>query len=193
MPLEFFQSWDTTILLWINRTATHPALDFLLPAITDLHKSEWLVVPLLLYFALRQWWDKQWTGIYLLLAFAAAMGIIDALGGQVIKPFFERARPDVAGIDVILRSPHFGGYSFVSNHALNMFCAAGFLLRYSRFWGRIAVFMAFVIAYSRVYCGVHFPSDVVVGGLLGFGWGVLAAWITQWVYERWTGDKSHAG
>ena len=71
------------------------------------------------------------------------------------------------------------GYSFVSNHAANHFAMAAFFFFTSRpllkRWAWIAFTWAALVAYSQVYVGVHYPSDILVGALLGFGIGALTA------------------
>jgi len=75
--------------------------------------------------------------------------------------------------------PKGGKWSMPSNHAANIFALAVVL---SYFYDRIKIplfILASLIALSRVYVGVHYPSDVIVGGLLGYAIGWLA--ITLWV------------
>ena len=105
------------------------------------------------------------------LAVAVAFVVVD----DVVKPFFERPRPfevlpEVRLIDARPNSP-----SFPSAHAA---MAAAGALAGSRMMGGAAVVLwplALVIAFSRVYLGVHWPSDVVVGAAIGYAiaWFVL--------------------
>jgi undecaprenyl-diphosphatase len=107
------------------------------------------------------------------------VGLNDGICGKLIKPIFQRERPPVAGLDVILRSPHYGGYSFPSNHAANMFCLLGFVGYYFPRM-RVPLFLiGLLTAYSRVYCGVHFPGDVLGGALIGLAFGLLCARLFQ--------------
>lgn len=102
-----------------------------------------------------------------------ALSVSDLIGNHLFKKVFERKRPgDVSNNSVIVRSPY-GGYSFVSNHATNMFCIA-------KFSGdlvpqlRLPLYAAaFVAGYSRIYNGVHYPTDVFAGALLGYVIGLI--------------------
>ena len=166
---------DHSILLAIN-SAPLGTFGHLLIGITDLHKSPFFVVILvgiLLGYAFRR---KAFKWIFFLVLW---IGLGDFLGGR-IKDSVGRPRPDLQGIEVHLRCAHAGGGSFPSNHTLNNF--ALWALLYFSDKGRKHYFillLANLIAWSRRYCGVHFPSDVLGGVLLGVGWGYLGFWVWQ--------------
>ena len=127
-------------------------------------------------------WNLRWRGVCFIPFAAIAVGICDGLCGKVLKFYFERARPPVAGLEAIMRAPHYGGYSFPSNHAANMFCFAVFVSFYFPKLRWVLLFMAFLTAYSRPYVGVHFPSDVIGGALIGsfIGWVMAMALRPLW-------------
>lgn len=109
-----------------------------------------------------------------------AVATTDMIAAQIIKPWVGRLRPSHAMADSInLLVAKGGQYSFVSNHAANMFCAATVLTYFYSKWKRIFYSMAILIAFSRIYVGVHYPGDVIMGGLFGYGiaWGVISLWI----------------
>ena len=75
-------------------------------------------------------------------------------------------------------------FSFPSSHATNIF-AAGALLSYTyRRWTAVFLAIASGVAYSRVYIGVHYPSDILAGALLGVGYGLLVAFLWRWLERR---------
>jgi undecaprenyl-diphosphatase len=171
--MDFLLSLDRALLHLINGTLTHPFFDVFFPSITDLHKTNvfrLVFVPFLFLL---------WVSLYRVRGFVifffliVSLGIAD-LAGKFAKHFWERARPFTDIPDIIQRSDA-GGFSFPSNHSVNMFCAAVFLSSFfPRF--RIPLFtMAGLVAYSRIYNGVHYPSDVVAGMILGSIVGLLAA------------------
>lgn len=106
----------------------------------------------------------------------------------LLKAIFQRARPDLQRLIDI------GGYSFPSGHAMNAFTFYGilsFLLwrHISTKWGRsllivISTLMILMIGISRIYLGVHYPSDIL-GGYLGSGcWLTLTIWTFQYYKEK---------
>jgi undecaprenyl-diphosphatase len=95
------------------------------------------------------------------------VGAADGLGNWAFKKTFQRPRPpETQNLVVTVRAP-FGGYSFISNHATNMFALATYTTAFFPAMAIPAFTVATLVAYSRVYNGVHFPSDVLAGALFG--------------------------
>ncbi|MEK7389617.1 MAG: phosphatase PAP2 family protein [Elusimicrobiota bacterium] len=172
-----FGSFDRVAFKLINRVWTHPALDALMPAITDLQAVPWFrygLLPALLGLWL---WKGRARALRVLVVAALAVAACDMLAYRVLKPWVARPRPQYAGIGAIVRAPSGGTMGFPSNHAANTAAAAAVLaVAYPAgamaFWA-----VAGLTAYSRVYCGVHYPGDVaaglLLGGLLSWPWAVL--------------------
>lgn len=172
-----FGSLDRVAFALVNGVWTHPVLDRVMPLVTDLHRLPWLLygaapaaLALYLYKGRRR-------ALQVLVVAALAVGAADLLAYRVLKPWAARPRPEHAGIAVIKRVPPGGRLGFPSNHAMNAGAAAAVLSVAHPgasivFWG-----LAFLVAYSRVYVGMHYPLDVLAGlafgAMLGVPWGLL--------------------
>lgn len=182
---------DQSLLFLINQTTSNSFFDWFFPAITDMHKTnifKFGFLPLLFVVFLYKW------GLKILIFFsglALSLGLNDWLGSQ-FKHFFSRPRPFEVFHQVIQRSEA-GGFSFPSNHAANTFCAAMF---FSLFFpkGRWFFFtFAFLVSYSRVYNGVHYPIDIFAGALLGMSVGSSLGWLMKKINTVWAKRKFERG
>lgn len=182
--MSYLLNLDKSLLYYVNAVWTAPWLDVFFLTITDLHKQLWfqiVIVPLMLALFL---WKYRSQGFVWFIGLLLALSFSDLIGNHLFKNTFERPRPgDVPGNSVIVRSPY-GGFSFVSNHATNMFCLAKYTAEFIP-QVRIPFYIAaFLVSYSRVYNGVHYPSDVAAGGVLGWliGW-AMSAWL-KWIFLK---------
>lgn len=151
-------------------------LDAILPHWRE--KETWL--PAYISLAIFLIWKFKKAGLFLILAAILCVGTADFTSSQLIKKNVERLRPcNNAEIktDVQLLVRCGSGYSFTSSHAANHFALATFLaLTLGRVYRRIRVplwLWAASIALSQVYVGVHYPLDIIFGGLLGMMLGNL--------------------
>jgi undecaprenyl-diphosphatase len=172
-----FGSLDRAAFHLINGVWTHPALDAIMPVITNIQKVPWFIYGVA-PAALGLWLYKGRKGALRVLVVAAiACGVCDLLAYRVIKPWAARPRPEYAGIGAVMRTSDGGRLGFPSNHSTNVAAAASVLS--VAYPGAAVVFWCFagLVAYSRVYCGSHYPFDVLaglaLGGLLSWPWAVL--------------------
>ena len=162
---------DLSILNFIQDNLTAPALDALMPFITFLGDKGfiWIVIGVLMLFfpSYRRY------GVVVLAALAIGMLICNI----TLKPLVERARPFIEhpGVQLLIEQPN--GFSFPSGHATSSFAAATALWYCDKRIGIAALVLAALIAFSRLYLYVHYPSDVLCGVLIGIGSALLAIWL----------------
>jgi undecaprenyl-diphosphatase len=164
----------------INSDWGNPLFDIVMPFITNFKNTQIFILLILVAWIFKQ---KKFA-LKVILGAIIAVGCADLIADRLIKPLVHRGRPEFSTTNVILRAPHQGSPSFPSSHAANSFAAAGFLgllipLKRKWFW-----LVAGLIGYSRIYCGVHYPIDVLAGALLG-----MISALT--VYQIW-GYRIHA-
>lgn len=185
--LEYLTNLDHSVFRLINQTWSESWLDQIMPLITDLDRT--IINGSLLYVvvALIAVWVYAHRGqaVRAIVAGVLAFGISDSFNSAVIKPYFARSRPEKVNVGVILRTHSHSGYSFPSNHAANSFAVANTVGFYFPVVRMLILGYAAAVAYSRVYCGVHFPSDVVAGALIGYFWSVMVLRFMGRMDDRW--------
>ena len=169
-------NFDTQLFLFLN--GLH--VDWLDPIMIFISgKITWLPFYLVLLFLVIKNYKKQ--SILIILGIIVLIICSDQISSGVFKPFFERPRPchnEAIKDFVYLPNGRCGGaYGFISSHACNVFALAVFLTNIlKRYYRKIAWVMftwATLVAYSRIYMGVHYPGDVLVGSVVGALIGIL--------------------
>ena len=152
---------DREVFRLVNGVWTHPVLDAVMIGVTDF--DLWRVPLILLLLVLLA---RGTTGARVAILVAVlAVALTDQIVASGVKPVFHRVRPfDVIESTRKLVDAH--DWSFPSAHAANTFAAGVFLaIRFPRL--RPILVLPALIAYSRVYVGVHYPSDVLARAALG--------------------------
>ena len=171
--------WDTELFLQINTRWTNGFLDSVFPWWRD--ANTWIPLYLfLIVFALMNF--KQKALPWILFAVITVV-LTDQVSSTLLKNWVARPRPCQEGALLgqmrLLLSGCSGGYSFTSSHATNHFGFAMFVYLTMRpilkKWGKVFFIWAATISYGQVYVGVHYPIDVLCGGLLGCGLGYVTA------------------
>ncbi len=179
--IEQIDTWDKSLMLWLNSLHL-PWLDTTMLLVS--HKFFW--VPLYLVLVIWMVWKEKWQTVYLLVAIALVITVADRFTSGFMKPFFERPRPchdPQIGHLVRILEGHCGGhYGFASSHAANVFgLAAFFWTIFGRQYKVMALLFpwAVLVSYSRVYLGVHYPTDISVGAIIGIisGWAICRLWL----------------
>lgn len=172
------QELDFSILYWIQEHLRCPPLDWLMPKLSLLGDLGAIWVLLTLGMLIQ----KRHRRCGLTLAAGLIAGLL--AGNVLLKHLAARPRPcwlDPA-VTMLISVPR--DSSFPSCHSLSSFAAAVILLRYDRRVGVPALVLAALIAFSRLYLFVHFPSDVAAGILLGVLIGLAAWWGIGRLYAR---------
>ena len=170
-------SFDHRVLYAVNHSMRNSVMDQIMPIITKLGDKGifWIALALILLIPKK----TRRTGA----AMAVAMVIGLVIGNGLLKNLFMRTRPyDAAGAAVprskLLIAP-LDDYSFPSGHTLVSFEAATALFKDHTVYGFMAYVLAILIAFSRLYLQVHYPSDVLGGAILGFLFGLLGSRIVK--------------
>ncbi|MBM4165401.1 MAG: phosphatase PAP2 family protein [Ignavibacteria bacterium] len=174
---DLLLSFDREIFYFFNSTFTFLPFDSLMPFLTDYHKNTYIICGILLLLIYLFWKGEKNIRVAILLVIPTLI-ISDQLSSTVLKHFFERQRPCIALENVRLLVTCGSGFSFPSSHAVNNFAVAtlfGAFFKQHR-WKYFA--FTSIIAYSRVYVGVHYPSDIFAGAIIGVccGLGVYKSW-----------------
>ncbi len=169
--LETLADIDRSVFYWINQGHRNPLFDTLMPFITG--SGNWHVPILVAWTSLLLFGGRR--GRLAALLVIPLITISDQTSSNFLKHAIERVRPCNALPDVHLLVGCSGSFSMPSSHAAN-FGAAAF--HFAFFFPRLAPLMLLLgvtVAYSRVYVGVHYPFDALVG----LGVGLVAALIVQ--------------
>jgi undecaprenyl-diphosphatase len=180
---EFLYTLDVAIFTFVNSTLSTTVGDFLWPYITDYDR--YLPVRILfvaVWLALMIKGGKR--GITAALLVILVIVCADQLSSFVIKPLVLRPRPChmVDGTQVV-QTVHLlvhcgGGKSFPSSHAVNNFAVATLFTFFYRRWAWALFGWASLVSLSRVAVGVHYPSDILGGALIGVA--VAAIVLSLW-------------
>lgn len=169
------KEWDTDLFLYLN--GKHNSFfDVIMYWASD--KVFWFPFYAILLIIVIRYFKKR--SVLILLHIAALITASDQISSGLIKNTVKRLRPSheaaIQDLVHLSKAGAGGSYGFVSSHASNSFALLVFLsfilpasfrpLKY------ILLFWAVLVAYSRIYVGVHYPGDVICGALLGslLGW-----------------------
>lgn len=168
--LEYLENFDQQLFLFLNQIHS-PFFDELMRWIT--HRFTWIPLYVLLaYMAFRKTGLKH--SLIILLSAVVLVTLSDQISVHFFKNIFLRYRPchnEILKSKIHLINGCGGLYGFVSSHASNSFALAVFMgLILKSFYPKILILLllwATIVSYSRIYAGVHYPADIIIGVLLG--------------------------
>ena len=179
MILDILLSIDRVCFIFINNSLSNPLFDFIMPPFDD---TKYFIPIMLLPFLFAVILDKnnRWK----LLVLIPLIIILVDQSGLFLKKTILRPRPwagmapDLVNHLVTVQKGK--NYSFPSNHAANMSGLAIIFSTIYRQYKYIFWSIAWIVIFSRVYIGVHYPSDVIAGWLIGTVFGLLL--VKSWTY-----------
>ena len=175
-------AFDLPILDWIQANLKSDLLDTVMPIITLFGDGGvfWIAIAVLLLCI------PKTRKIGLGMGFALLMGLV--VCNITLKPLVGRIRPydlqEQLGVTIPLLTDRMHDASFPSGHTIASFEASVVLLKNNKWMGIPAVILAVLIAFSRLYLYVHWPSDVLGGALLGAAVGWAGAKLTEATCRR---------
>ncbi|MGI5971154.1 MAG: phosphatase PAP2 family protein [Oscillospiraceae bacterium] len=164
---------DSAVVLWMQ-SVRQPWLDPIMKALSILGDAGavWIAISLLLLFFKRY----RRTGLLALISLAFCF----AIANLMMKNLVARPRPydAIPGLTILVK--RLSDYSFPSGHACSSFAAAPALSEGTgRSWGFLFISMALLISVSRLYVGVHYPSDIIAGAAVGILGGAFIRWLLR--------------
>ena len=168
--MDFLIGIDTDIFLWIN--SFHSGFwDYFMREATD--KFIWIAFYVSIIFALWKRFGVK-TMIIIVVGCILAVLITDQLTATIMRPWFGRLRPShpenpINDMVHLVNDYRSGQFGFPSSHAANTFGVATLLsLLFKKIRFIIVIFVwALLNCYTRVYLGVHYPGDLIVGSIIG--------------------------
>ena len=169
---------ELSILDFIQNTFSCAFMDVIMPAISFLGNAGWVWILAGVVMAVIPKTRK--IGITVCIALLLSLIVCNL----TLKPIVNRIRPyDIKeGIELLITKPH--DASFPSGHSSASFAAAVAMVLYNKKIGIPAVVLASLIAFSRLYLYVHFPTDVLGGVILGSLCAVGAYFIGKFVFKK---------
>ena len=168
---------DWTILDGIQKIFGGSLMDWLMPKITVLGNGGivWIIIAVCLTLT------KKHRKAGFLVLIGMLLGLI--IGNGILKNVVARSRPCWINKDwqMLISIPK--DYSFPSGHTQASVIAATILTLYKKKWGIVVIPLTVIIAFSRLYLYVHFPTDVLGGALLGLTIGLFTYYVGNKIIE----------
>ncbi len=194
--LEFLQQIDNYLIISINQLHS-PFWDYFMSAFS----GKWIWAPMyatIVYLLFKNLDYRK--AILVAIAIIIAVACADIICARAIRPFAERLRPanlqnPISGFIHVVNGYRGGSYGFPSCHAANSFALAVLtsLLFRKRLFTASILLWAVINSYSRIYLGVHYPGDLIIGALIGSALATIVYFATtHWISIRTTSFRQTA-
>lgn len=184
--LQRLHARDKRLFLWCNRTIRHPFLDRCFGLLTHMGGATFTIFCTLSIALLAEvpWRTAGWE------SFAALS--VSHLIAAVAKKKFQRMRPYMALPDAKVGKNPLKDHSFPSGHTTAIFSVITPFLFLSGWFSTVLLLLAFIVGFSRIYLGLHYPSDCIAGSLIGTCSALFIVFLTWWFTGKHeTGDLVH--
>lgn len=192
--MDILRAVDQYLFLVINKGLANPQSDIIFSTASDLFEYPWVqwgILPLIMGLWV---WKRHAAGALQIFIVVLSILITDGVCHHILKPAFEHPRPKVMRLNPDIKSVSGSStYGFPSNHAANAFVSARLLSYFFPGSSMLFYFLATLIAFSRVYVGVHFPSDVIGGAIIGLIMGSAVIRGFNYAIIRWKTRKKKKG
>ena len=173
---------DSSILFFIQENLKCNFLDSIMPIISAIGNDGIFFILLGLFLVLFKKYRP--CGVTILTALLFSFIICNV----ILKPTIARIRPFDIYPDVTMLIPKLSDFSFPSGHSSISFAFATSVFMYYKKTGIAACVLACLIAFSRLYLFVHYPTDVLAGIILGIFCGVTANWLIKQLIKKFAKD-----
>ena len=178
--MEFLQEIDVAVFYFINSSLANPVTDSFMPFITE--SKNWIIFYIIVWFYLVIKGGRK--GIVVGILILICILVSDQLSSNLLKNYFHRIRPCNILPHVHLLVECTKAYSFPSSHAVNNFAAATFFSYFYPGYKYVLFIGAFLIAISRVFCGVHYPFDILGGIFIGILVGLFIIYLWKFINNK---------
>jgi len=199
------QEFDESVFFDVNHGMAVPALDYAMAVASSI--SLWL--PILIFAVIVVFLFGNFKIRAMIICGGLSIAVVDGLFTNITKDIVKRPRPyqvleDVRQVGLArnkikmlsLFEPvevkrtvptiwPIEGRSFPSGHSANNFAVAGVLIAFWGWWGALYLIPASIVAFSRIYVGVHWPSDVVISAFFGLGLSILVVSTCNFLWKRY--------
>lgn len=185
MPLDIIQ-FDISLFYLLNTGIQNLFFDLVMPFITN--KWPLIALPFVVFLFFKGKMEGDSRGVLAVIILSVISALIADGASNIIKHLAGRVRPCNTLENVHLLVGCTKSFSMPSNHAANAFAfAIPFVLMSGHRLRYVFLFIAAAVGFSRVYVGVHYPSDVVAGAITGTLISLSSVYMFQWAKKRYAG------